>query len=521
MKKYTRVHPQKKVTLLKKQLVLCGIILMLGIQGMIAVGSSPVLAAVPSAAMPVTNSVEASQTAVTGDAKAVVEDVRPVTSASEDEIYEVDATYELTDNNGAFTVEVTSQVNAETNAVTVVQKRVRRANEIIQEETDGTLIVLSNNELQTITLAHEKQQVQKCITNAVEPLVAVEKLRATNTERHRYIIQAQKSHTLQYQERLLSTDETEFLVIENNLPTLLTNDDVIKICEADEAYEETLVQYAQSILDAEAAKKIRDLKMDISHQDVSTLSALQTYMNDDNWEPQEGHSSPYQQFVTPDDPAVQALAQQCSTIEDAYEIALQWIWISDNDLFDQQEIWLHPGTFLTETPTYENSPVYGQIASDCSEQANTLVSFFRAMGVPAENVRVALGEVNFNGEAGGHAWVEVLTEDGKWLPLDPTSGPYYDKELVNRQGLDYTYWMYHEYPITERWVYYNDVYYSEATGDILIEEWQQDYEVFTAGDLTKGFAQIETSISLLFYIGLLGIIFIFLIIGLFFFKKIR
>ena len=64
MKKYTRVHTQKKVTLLKKHMVLCGIILMLFIQGMVAVGSSPVLAAVPSAT-PAASSTQASQTART------------------------------------------------------------------------------------------------------------------------------------------------------------------------------------------------------------------------------------------------------------------------------------------------------------------------------------------------------------------------------------------------------------------------------------------------------------------------
>jgi len=48
-------------------------------------------------------------------------------------------------------------------------------------------------------------------------------------------------------------------------------------------------------------------------------------------------------------------------------------------------------------PEYETKPVRGRVASDYEEQANTLASILRARGVKAEDVRVVLGKVNFEG----------------------------------------------------------------------------------------------------------------------------
>ena len=79
----------------------------------------------------------------------------------------------------------------------------------------------------------------------------------------------------------------------------------------------------------------------------------------------------------------------------------------------------------------------GRVASDCEEQANTLASILRARGVKAEDVRVVLGKVNFEGSIGGHAWVEVF-EDGMWIPLEATSGDYWDDErVVESEGLPF------------------------------------------------------------------------------------
>jgi hypothetical protein len=171
--------------------------------------------------------------------------------------------------------------------------------------------------------------------------------------------------------------------------------------------------------------------------------------------------SPYQQYVTPYAPAVQALAMQVSSIEDAYQRAVRWVWVSDKTLNGVNEKWLYPQEFLTDTPTYQTNPVQGRVASDCEEQAYTLVSLIRASGTPAEYVRVAIGKVKFGDEEGGHAWAEIYIEN-TWMALESTSGPYWDDDnhrLVERNGLPYDYFGSYEYPSIEVWAYFNDAYY--------------------------------------------------------------
>jgi hypothetical protein len=53
-------------------------------------------------------------------------------------------------------------------------------------------------------------------------------------------------------------------------------------------------------------------------------------------------------------------------------------------------------------------------------------------------------------------------QDGEWLPLEPTSGPYWDEDeesLVRRAGTGFKYFSSHYYPQVEVWAYYNDIYY--------------------------------------------------------------
>jgi len=178
--------------------------------------------------------------------------------------------------------------------------------------------------------------------------------------------------------------------------------------------------------------------------------------------------SPYQQYVTPYAPAVQALASQVSGIEDAYQRAVRWVWVSDKTLNGADEKWLYPQNFLTNTPTYPTNPVQGRVASDCESQAYTLVSLIRAIGTPAEYVRVAIGKVKFGDEEGGHAWAEIYIEN-TWMALESTSGPYWDDDnhrLVERNGLPYDYFGSYEYPSIEVWAYFNDAYfYNPWTGE--------------------------------------------------------
>lgn len=177
-------------------------------------------------------------------------------------------------------------------------------------------------------------------------------------------------------------------------------------------------------------------------------------------------TSNYQMYVTPNAEAVESYLEE-NDLDDKYEIydaALSWTWVSDETLNGEEEKWLIPTEFLEETPSYSSNPVYGEPASDCEEQANTLASLLIASGEYNEStVRVAIGKVDFGEVSGGHAWVEVY-EDDEWFPLDPTDGPYYDddsSELIPANSSEVDYYEYRDstYPVVEIWYYYNDEYF--------------------------------------------------------------
>jgi hypothetical protein len=170
-----------------------------------------------------------------------------------------------------------------------------------------------------------------------------------------------------------------------------------------------------------------------------------------------------QKYVTPTNNVVSQyiLSNQITTIKDAYAKAVSWIWVSDQTLHGEQEKWLLPEEFIQDTSSYATNPILENMVSDCESQAYTLVSIIEATGIPKQNVRVALGEVNFAGEIGGHAWVEVYEND-EWYQLEATSGPFWDddeNQLVNNTGFPYTYFKNHPYPVEEYWAFFNDRYY--------------------------------------------------------------
>jgi hypothetical protein len=181
----------------------------------------------------------------------------------------------------------------------------------------------------------------------------------------------------------------------------------------------------------------------------------------DSVEGNPDQESLFRLYITPDDPAVKSLTAQISKPKDAYNMAVQWIYVSDQKLNHTADKWLTPHEFLTDTPYDSNNPLQGKVASDCEEKANTLVSLIRSEGVRPEEVRVALGEVTFNDTKTGHAWVELFTE-GYWLSLDPCWGPCWDDkagDLVRREGVPFEYYASHTYPVLQVWIYYNDIYY--------------------------------------------------------------
>ena len=174
-----------------------------------------------------------------------------------------------------------------------------------------------------------------------------------------------------------------------------------------------------------------------------------------------GHKFSPHLYVIPEDGVIKALAAQIDGVEDAYNVAVEWIYISEQKLNNVAEKWLTPHDFLVNTPRYPSNPLTGEAVSDCEEQAYTLVSLIRAEGIPPEEVRVVLGQVGPGDGAKGHVWVELLT-NGHWLALDPTNGPYWDDKagkLVRRQGVPFNYYANHTYPVPEVSAYYNDIYY--------------------------------------------------------------
>jgi hypothetical protein len=173
--------------------------------------------------------------------------------------------------------------------------------------------------------------------------------------------------------------------------------------------------------------------------------------------------SNYQKYVTPDNPVVQSYISNnnINTARDAYTKAIDWIWVSDIILHKKYEHWLFPTTFISVTPNDPENPVPGNIVSDCEEHAYTLVSLLEVIGISKDNVRVVIGKVEFEGETGGHAWVQVY-ENGEWFELEATSGPYWDDdedELVDNNGFPFSYFKTRPYPVEEYWAFFNDKYY--------------------------------------------------------------
>ncbi len=205
------------------------------------------------------------------------------------------------------------------------------------------------------------------------------------------------------------------------------------------------------------ARLPEDVKQEI-RENLKQYSLNKTIVNRDVVQPKKHHD--LLRFVTPNSPGISQLASKLKSVNNIYEEAVEWVWIAEEVLNNAEEMWLLPEEFLTKTPYYPTNPSK-QIASDCSEQANALVSLLRASGIPKDKVRVVLGEVDFDGSIGGHAWAQVYHNE-TWIDLEATSGPYWDEQknkLVESPGLPLSYYKFFPYPVREIWFYYNDQYY--------------------------------------------------------------
>jgi len=180
--------------------------------------------------------------------------------------------------------------------------------------------------------------------------------------------------------------------------------------------------------------------------------------------------SNYQKYVTPNDPVVTQylVSNSIATNQQAYSSAVQWIWVSDQILHNKPEHWMLPSAFIQDTPNDPDNPLPGSIVSDCESQAYTLVSILESIGISKTDVRVVVGEVNFSGEIGGHAWVQIY-QNNQWFELEPTSGPFWDEEdnkLVNNVGFPFNYFKTHPYPVVEYWAFFNDAFYYNPNNQV-------------------------------------------------------
>ena len=414
--------------------------------------------------------------------------------------YEIQASYTISTKHGVATVSVTSQVNADTGDITVLNKRMVRSSEEFSE-TDKELFVLYNNDITAISVEN-KEYAHKLLIDAVQPLVekSTVKSPSLSTEK-KFVVMVKKTPSFTYEQEVVSTENYKFYVVRtNDISPFLQNQNVIKICEANRIRLKNFVQYAKDVLSAEATEIIGELKLRKSSSDCVELPELKQYMEGEGWYSTD-EGSPYQRFVTPDDPAIKELAQG-KTLKELYAIAVDWTWVPDSVLHGKAEKWLFPAEFLGDTPGYATNPVKGSPVSDCSEQANTFASLVRASGVAPEDVRVGIGTVDFGGSDGpsGHAWVEKKI-DGQWIVFDSTCGDYYDVEtgdIVYRNGVPYDYWQYHPYPIAGEgvWYYYNDELSSDENQNIP-DGWAEEYNA--EENLLAGFAFLsEESIDFLF-----------------------
>ena len=215
----------------------------------------------------------------------------------------------------------------------------------------------------------------------------------------------------------------------------------------------------ETVLRREVIEYLKDYKMPkrLKHRDLIFKKENFTLLSD------------FQKYVTPYHDTIQTYIDinQLNSLEDAYNIALSWVWVSDQLLHGEPEKWLYPSQFITNTPTDTDNPVSGSMASDCESQAYTLVSLIEGMGFSSYDIRVCVGEVDFGEGTGGHAWVQIY-QNGEWFELEPTSGPYWDEDeniLEENNGVPFSYFKNNPYPVVEYWAFFNDkLYYNPLYG---------------------------------------------------------
>ncbi len=150
-----------------------------------------------------------------------------------------------------------------------------------------------------------------------------------------------------------------------------------------------------------------------------------------------------QRFITPSDYTVSSLAAGLAGPEACHDWVAQNVVYTPDNTLGREEVWFLPSDTLVRK------------TGDCEDFATLLCSLIRAKGVPASDVRVVVGTLQQDGEAFGHAWVE-LKHEGDWLPLEPTATGDYPPP--------FDYYETHAHPEVERYYWFNDVSYEKLAG---------------------------------------------------------
>jgi len=230
-------------------------------------------------------------------------------------------------------------------------------------------------------------------------------------------------------EKVVAKTATELMVIANltdREAVAIKNQSCVTKVTNDRDEAQNLINGAQSTLETETERDIRQNKLEKSvlSKDIQNKEALIKYLKEKHGEQpvMPDQLSNYQSYVTPVDQTVSKIYQKFGGFESIYNYgANNWVWVSDQTLYGQAENWVLPNYFLTQTPYLPSNPLSNHIAGDCEDQANALASAIRADGQSAANVRTVLGLVNFNGQVGGYAWVEIYQGHVAQLKFQYTS----------------------------------------------------------------------------------------------------
>jgi hypothetical protein len=137
------------------------------------------------------------------------------------------------------------------------------------------------------------------------------------------------------------------------------------------------------------------------------------------------HPDDLQALVTPEDDRVEKLAATLQTPQNAYT------YVRDRIVYDPS------------LPANRAGDIIAAGKASCLGKAILLCSLYRAMGIPASDVRVATGELSYPGASIDHAWVDIEYE-GTCLQQDTTNligtfrfdefkGTEYTRSFVRRE----------------------------------------------------------------------------------------